>query len=428
LDEATKLKLRTAELEAALATSNRALDDARLEILQQQQEMDSLRQFDLELTRSENADFVLNLVLVWAKERIQADYGVIARWDENLQAFEVMKTIGIPLQIEYRPGDLMDLPPAIRPGPSAEGVQPSSVLDAAGTRMITDLRHADGRLIAVLDLRRHSAFQFAEADQKFVRSLADRLAISMHTTMLLTKVEELHRNRRQLFRMLSHDLRQPLTVLMGYLQLAEYALGNQDLGQIQSYMGHISNGAKDLNDLLEEVLLMEQIADGTRDQMKPVSLRKLVDQALEKHSPNAHLKEHRLIIDLPGSEATCKGHSTELKEAVGNLIGNAIKYTPAQGRIRISLRQQNHSWRFEVEDTGYGIAPERQSRLFESFYRAQQPGTESIKGTGLGLSLVKSIIQKHGGDVFFKSEPGVGSLFGFWIPGETKELSPVAAS
>jgi signal transduction histidine kinase len=142
------------------------------------------------------------------------------------------------------------------------------------------------------------------------------------------------------------------------------------------------------------------------------------DTGLEvEHDGAGVAAERRAVVGEEPLPADCKGLSLELKEAAGNLIANAIKYTPAEGVIKVSLTSDNGHWVFKVVDNGYGIDPARQERLFESFYRAQQPGTENIKGTGLGLSLVKEIIVKHDGEVFFESTPGKGSTFGFWLPG-----------
>jgi signal transduction histidine kinase len=101
---------------------------------------------------------------------------------------------------------------------------------------------------------------------------------------------------------------------------------------------------------------------------------------------------------------------------VTNLVENASKYTPDGGTIQLRLSHQAGRVTFEVQDSGYGIAKPRQSRLFSRFYRAKEAGTEHIPGTGLGLSLVKTAIERHGGEVFVTSALGEGSTFGFWLP------------
>jgi signal transduction histidine kinase len=111
-----------------------------------------------------------------------------------------------------------------------------------------------------------------------------------------------------------------------------------------------------------------------------------------------------------------RGNTTQLRQAITNLVGNGIKYTPDNGRIQVSLTRHDKRLNFEVEDNGYGISQEKQNSLFQRFYRAHEPGTDHIPGTGLGLSLVKAVIERHGGEVRVKSDPGKGSTFGFWLP------------
>jgi signal transduction histidine kinase len=382
--------------------------------------MEALRRFDRELTRGEDLQFVLNYVLNWTKSRTHADYAVIARWDENRKFFEVLLADGVPLERDYHAGDTLWLPDGLTPQEEIHEDLPQAnngvLVDDSRTMMVAELRQATGNLIGVLVVQRHGAFPFDDAQIQFMRVIADRLAISMHMSMLLRKVEQFSLNRKQLFRMLSHDLRQPLTVLMGYIQLVEFSLKTGREIDLRTYLAYILTGAQDLKQLLEEVLLMERVADLSRGEWEIISMQQVCQAAIEKNHPLILLHEHDLEVNLPDDEAHCRGLRVELKEAVSNLISNAAKYTPKGGTIKVSLYAQPGRWVVEVTDNGYGIDPERQKRLFEAFFRAQQPGTEDIKGTGLGLNLVKIIVEKHDGQVFFSSEPGKGSTFGFWIP------------
>ncbi len=418
MDELTRLKIRNVELEAALNATKREAEALRLEMTHQQREIDSLRQFDLEMTRSEDLDYVLNLVLAWALSRLQADFALIARWDEHRQALECLKARGIQLYQDLQPGDTIHLPSHLTPQAHSTDDARELAIDQNGTRLVAQLRRADGVLVGIVLVQSHNQFAFSEAEYTFLRGLADRLTIALQTHVLLEKVQALHLYRKQLFRMLSHDLRQPLTVLMGYIQLMQLALSAGNIDVVEEYLKHVHTGAKDLNDLLEEVLLMERASDAARDAWKVISLQDIVRGALEKHQASAELHHHTLHLDIPDTPPmTILGSALELKEAAGNLISNAIKYTPEGGEIRVRVAADGDAhWCLTVEDNGYGIAPERQERLFESFYRAQEPGTEEIKGTGLGLSLVRTIVEKHDGEIFFESTPNEGSLFGFTLP------------
>lgn len=414
----TDLKIKIAELEAALANRERELTTTRKELEEYKAQLDVLHQFDRELSNSDKLDHLLDHVVEWTRARTRSDFALIAKWDSRTERFEVMATNGFAIQFDWHPGDRLRLPPYLSPK-EAVSLQDTAVLfDPNSPILVAELRHRDGDLIGVLMLQRHSNFPFSADDQKFARLISDKLATAMHLTGLARRIQSLGERRQHLLRMLSHDLRQPLTVLMGYVQLTKHAANNERWNSIPEYVEQIVMGAKDFNDLLEEVILMERIADNPAAQWETVSLKTTTQDAINKNTPLADLHHHTVEVELPDSDANCRGVGLELKEAASNLINNAIKYTPDGGQIKIRLVYHNEGWEFTVKDNGYGISHERQSQLFESFYRAQQPGTEDIKGSGLGLNLVKAIIERHQGKVFYTTIEGEGSTFGFWIPAD----------
>ena len=105
-----------------------------------------------------------------------------------------------------------------------------------------------------------------------------------------------------------------------------------------------------------------------------------------------------------------------MKQALGNLINNAVKYTPEGGQIAVRVSRAEQRVLIEVQDTGYGIPASAQAKLFQRFFRARVPGTENIAGTGLGLSLAKAVIDQHGGEITVESETGQGATFRVWLP------------
>jgi signal transduction histidine kinase len=116
--------------------------------------------------------------------------------------------------------------------------------------------------------------------------------------------------------------------------------------------------------------------------------------------------------DLP--EIPCD--PDQLERAFGNLVENGIKYTASGGEVRFSARSVEDCVQFEVTDTGVGIPPAIQPHIFERFFRGQQAGAEAVAGTGLGLSLVKAVVERHHGTVWFESEPGAGTRFYVRVP------------
>jgi signal transduction histidine kinase len=124
----------------------------------------------------------------------------------------------------------------------------------------------------------------------------------------------------------------------------------------------------------------------------------------------------RLEFVAPLVDVEILGDEVWLHRAAGNLVSNAIKYTPAGGRVLVTCREADGEGVVEVTDTGLGIPPEAQARLFQRFYRVRTESTRRAAGTGLGLAIVRTIIERHGGRVWVSSEEGKGSVFGFSLP------------
>jgi len=136
-------------------------------------------------------------------------------------------------------------------------------------------------------------------------------------------------------------------------------------------------------------------------------------------------KRISLEVDLGQGMRPIEADPTLLRQAIANLVDNAIKYTQPGGRVTMRARQHDGRQMVSVEDTGVGIAPTDQARLFEKFYRARRPDTLKEKGSGLGLAIVKSIIEQHGGRVSVESRLGVGSTFTVEMP--ARLISPESA-
>jgi signal transduction histidine kinase len=169
--------------------------------------------------------------------------------------------------------------------------------------------------------------------------------------------------------------------------------------------------------MTSDILSMEAIQRRLEEAPREVlDLRQMVIGLLRDIEPEAQRRGQRLHVSLPAGPVPTLADPANLPEAITNLLSNAIKYTPDGGQIDVRLRVEGQHVLFEVEDTGYGIPADKQERLFQPFYRAKTDATAHIEGTGLGLYLVKKIVEQHGGTMRFRSEPGVGSLFGFELP------------
>src|SRR5258708_30335799 len=174
-----------------------------------------------------------------------------------------------------------------------------------------------------------------------------------------------------------------------------------------------------MNTVMEDLLTLERIESERQTAWKIFNLGGVVYDAVQAQRASAQLKQQILTLNfslLETDNLTLIGSITQVRQAVTNLISNGIKYTPDNGKIQVRLTRKDQRLTFEVEDNGYGISPDRQARLFQRFYRAREPQTDHIPGTGLGLSLVKTVVERHGGEGWVKSELNHRSTFPFSPP------------
>ncbi len=231
----------------------------------------------------------------------------------------------------------------------------------------------------------------------------------------ITQMRDLNRFKDEMLRIASHDLRSPLALIVGYCSLIE--LDTPEESPVRDYLDAIMRSTERMNGLLEYLLHVEQIKNSPLELHEDADFLDLVEAAIRNTTPTAVNKAQILETDIALDDRPHTAMNTVLiREAMENLIGNAIKYTPEGGRVRVSAFQQGDYLAFSVEDNGIGIPKEHLPLVFESFYRVKHESTDQIEGRGLGLNLVKTVIERHNGEVWVESEFGVGSRFGFWIP------------
>jgi two-component system phosphate regulon sensor histidine kinase PhoR len=234
----------------------------------------------------------------------------------------------------------------------------------------------------------------------------------------ITAVEQAEAMRRDFVANVSHEIRTPLTVLAGFVETLQ-ALPLSEVER-QRYLGLMAQQAGRMQTLVSDLLTLSRLEGSPLPSaMEWVSVNNLMDQcAAEAHELSSILnqQQHDLQFeDLPGVDIA--GSSTELYSAISNLIGNAVRYTPAEKSIQIrwSLREDG-AVLLTVRDHGLGIAPEHIPRLTERFYRVDRSRSRDTGGTGLGLAIVKHVAQRHGAELSIESIPGQGSTFSILFP------------
>ena len=237
----------------------------------------------------------------------------------------------------------------------------------------------------------------------------------------ITYLKQLDQLKSQMVQMLSHDIRAPLGVASGYLDLLKENLHPFTSVQAQLIQG-MEIALSRMEHLAAELLDLERIEAGIDRTWAPLHIGLLAQEAVDELREEARAKQQQVELSIAESLPALSGDSLRLKQALANLISNAIKYTPRGGQVWVRLHCEDQMVVVEVQDTGYGIPASAQPRLFQRFFRAKAPGTEDIAGTGLGLSLVKAIVEQHGGEISFASEPGQGSTFTVRLPATLQQL------
>lgn len=228
------------------------------------------------------------------------------------------------------------------------------------------------------------------------------------TVLLVFDVTErafAERNRREFTANVSHELKTPLQGIIGSAELLENGMVKQE--DVPRFVGHIRAEAQRLVTLIGDIIRLSQLDEGEPMPTEPVELLAVAQEAAENLRSAA--KTRNVTVEVTGTPATVSGVRRLLYEIVLNLCDNAIKYNTEGGRVEVEVAQDGGTAAVTVRDTGIGIPPEHQSRVFERFYRVDKSHSKASGGTGLGLSIVKHAVQYHHGVIQLKSEVGKGT-------------------
>ncbi len=232
----------------------------------------------------------------------------------------------------------------------------------------------------------------------------------------VTELRRLEIVRREFVANVSHELKTPLTAIHGFV---ETMLDDEQMSREtqQRFLSKLRDQSARLAVLVSDLLTLSRVeSEASAVDQEPLDLREPV---LESAQALAALAEERglaLTTDVPEDPVMVSGDHEALRQIVGNLLENAIKYTPAGGRVGLSVRRTSGQAVLEVVDTGIGIEPQEQQRIFERFYRVDKARSRELGGTGLGLSIVKHLALALGGQVSVESTPGRGSTFRVVLP------------
>jgi signal transduction histidine kinase len=306
--------------------------------------------------------------------------------------------------------------------------QPLFLADLAARQSLTPLNPdsrsvmatpliADSRVIGGLIIEAPTPDAFSRVDQTQVMMLATQAAIGIRNAQLYREAQEAIHARDTFLSIASHELKTPLTTLLGNAQMlqrrvtSERSLNERDTRTI----GVISAQATRLNRMVAALLDLSRIQTGQLSiEREPLDLCQLAQRVMDEIQPM--LDQHTIALNTPDEPLVIEGDELRLEQVVQNLIQNAVKYSPAGSSIQVQVQRQRHTACLQVIDEGIGIPEDALPQLFTRFYRASNVQEQHISGMGVGLHIVKEIIELHQGQVAVTSQEGHGSTFSVCLP------------
>jgi len=245
-----------------------------------------------------------------------------------------------------------------------------------------------------------------------------RLAASYRS--MVTRLSELERLRAEFVGVASHELKTPINVMLGYLELLQEGIYGEISGKQGEILQTITKQANTLTRLVKRLLDISRFeASGGKIDARRVDLQKLLTTLESSFSVLAAQREISFSVNhgdgLPG---TVLWDEDRINEVLGNLIANAFKFTPRRGNVAITAVPQAGGVSITVEDSGAGISADQLPHIFDKFYQADNQAQAATKGTGLGLAIAKEIVEAHGGSIAVKSRVGEGTTFVVTLPAE----------
>jgi GAF domain-containing protein/anti-sigma regulatory factor (Ser/Thr protein kinase) len=385
---------------------------------------------------------VLSAIVGHAVQLSGTSGGVIYEFDEAAQEFDLRASFRMEGEIVQA----LQVTP-VRPGQGATGqmatvrapVQVPDILEEreyTGTRvrpMLARLGYRsvlavpllrEARIMGALTVWRKEAGSFSEEIVNLLQTFATQSALAIQNARLFREIEEksqqieaANRHKSEFLANMSHELRTPLNAIIGFSEVLQERLFGELNEKQAEYTDDILTSGRHLLSLINEILDLSKVEAGRMElELATFDLPLAIDNA--RTFVRERATRHGITLDVKIDErlGDIVGDERKIKQILLNLLSNAVKFTPEGGRIGINARQTNGSVEISVTDTGIGIAPEDQPKIFEEFRQVGTDYAHKVEGTGLGLTLAKKFVELHGGKIWVESEVGKGSKFTFTLP------------
>jgi signal transduction histidine kinase len=411
----------------------------RLEELAIMQEID--RQLNATLDYKEVMDFTLDCAI----QMTRADGGLIGMIVQGQEGMQLLATRGYPQEHGPSAEQLWPIDRGIV-GRVVQTGQPVLVSDVTQdpdyvgiisetcSQLTVPIR-CEERVMGVISVEGSELAAFNEDDLTFMTRLADHAAIAIENARLYSALKQVNEAKSEFVSIVSHDLKTPMTSIKGYADLLFKGAGGEISETQHKFLQVIRSNVDRMNALVSDLLDLSRIESGQlKLHAKSTSIKAVVDEVIQTMQEEIKAKELALMVEVPEDLPPVRADEDRLIQVLTNLMSNACQYTLPGGKIIVKAtvrpdgpppgkaapvppgEQPLQCLCLSVSDTGVGISPKDQAQIFEKFFRSDDPVVRASTGTGLGLSIARSIVEFHGGQMWFQSSLGQGSTFSFTVP------------
>lgn len=373
-------------------------------------ELQVMQTIDRQLNAVLDIRTVLDVTLGWAMKRTHAEGGWIGLVEET----------GVRVEAGTGPAPFLPLdhPIVYSAIISPTGTRPLAPVPPVGERItirrVAPVRRED-KVVALIVVERASPFAAHEVE--FLARLADHAAIALENARLYDAVKKANEAKSKFVSVVSHELRLPMTSIKGYTDLLRAAIAGPVNEQQQQFLNIIRTNVERMSVLVSDLSDISRVETG-RLQLKlgAVNVAEAAQEASDSLKSQIEGKSQTLTLNLPADLPPVHADKARVQQILSNLLSNAHKYSPSGARLTLTAEHMEAHVRVNVTDTGFGISPADQAKLFTQFFRSDDSHIREQTGWGLGLHITKLLIELQGGQMTVQSELGQGSTFAFTLP------------
>ncbi len=429
-------------LSAFASQASVAIENARLYTMTDQalaervEELSVMQRIDRELNTSLDPSRAMRITLEWAMRQSGANAGIVGILQEDdPTGVRVMASEGYALELE---------PYQDEPLPSADyGLQEvilggtsvrrslngragsRALLEGARSQAIFPIRR-ETQTIGLLLLESTRPDFLTEETLGFLSRLTDHASIAISNAQLYTAVQQANLAKSDFVSFVAHELKNPMTSVKGYTELISAGAVGPVTDVQANFLSTIRHNIERMNTLISDLNDMSKIEVGRlRLDFKSTAFPEIIESVVRSTRRQIEEKQQTLSLNIPADLPAIWADRTRVEQVLVNLVSNAHKYTPAEGAIEIAAEDCSNQWdpdgaarvvHIWVRDNGIGISEEDQKKIFQKFFRSEDPKTREVTGTGLGLNITRSLVEMQGGKIWFESEFRKGTTFHFTVP------------